>query len=100
VRTALEWDAVHYSSSMQRSIAIFSAEAESVAAGVTAKDMKCIWTLASESKIALDSNSTSLLATNLYIDNIGSIAMSIANRQTIRSKHIDIVLSRWPRLGG
>jgi hypothetical protein len=70
---------------MQNSIATASAEAEYVAAGVAAKDIKWLTTSASEWKISLDTNATSLHATNLHIDNSGAIAMSTANGPTRRS---------------
>jgi hypothetical protein len=86
----LAGDTVHYRSSMQKPIAASSAEAEYVAAGVVAKDIKWFRTLASEWRISLDTNATSLHTTYLRIDNSGAISMSTANGPTRGSKHIDI----------
>jgi hypothetical protein len=86
----LAGDAVHHRSSMQRSSATSSAEAEYVAAGTAAKDIKWLRTLAREWKITLDSNPTSLHSINLHIDNSGAIAKSTADGPTRRSKHTDI----------
>jgi hypothetical protein len=81
---------VHYRSSMQKSVATSSSEAGYVAAGVAAKDLKWLRSLAQEWRVNLDITPTPLQSTKLHIDNSGAIAMSTSNGPTRRSKHVDI----------
>jgi hypothetical protein len=83
-------DVIHYRSSMQKSVATSSSEAEYVAAGVAAKDLKWLRSLAQEWRINLDVTPTPLQSTKLHIDSSGAIAMSTSNGPTRRSKHVDI----------
>lgn len=83
-------DVVHYRSSMQKTVALSSSEAEYVAAAVAARDVKWFRALAAEWHIPIDGDPTALKSRILRIDNTGAIAMSTANGPTRRSKHIDI----------
>lgn len=76
-------DLVHWSSKLQPTVTLSTAEAEYNAAAEAARVLTWIRSLAHEWEIPLDAPPT------LFIDNAAAVAMAHANGPTMRSKHID-----------